>query len=101
MRLQILNMEVYMTLVVSTLFIAALVLATFSMSITVIKAMPRIQQVIENRQGFECAPRVVRIGYSNAIRYRNSTSQRNVVHFKRHIKTGPFAKPVLPFKIAA
>jgi hypothetical protein len=94
-------MEVYMTLIVPTVFIIALMLAMFSMAITVLKAMPRIQQVIQNRHGTERPYRVLRIGCSDVVRHRNSTAQRNIVHFKRRVKTGPFAEPVSPFKLAA
>jgi hypothetical protein len=55
-------MENIMTLIASTLFIAALLLSVYTMLMTAAQARPRIEQVIAERNVVAAQPRVIRLG---------------------------------------
>jgi hypothetical protein len=55
-------MENVMTLIASTLFIAALLLSSYTMLMTAAQARPRIEQVIAERNTVGAQPRVIRLG---------------------------------------
>jgi hypothetical protein len=60
-------MESVMTVIASTLFIAALMLSFYSMTATMAKAMPRIKQVIADRNDMVTQPRMIRFGEVRGI----------------------------------
>lgn len=51
-----------MTLIASTLFIAALLLSVYTMLMTVARALPRIEQVLAERNAVVAQPRMIRLG---------------------------------------
>jgi hypothetical protein len=55
-------MENVMTLIASTLFIAALLLSVYTMFMTLAQARPRIEQVIAEKHAVIAQPRVIRLG---------------------------------------
>jgi plasmid stabilization system protein ParE len=61
-------MEIVMTVIVSTLFIAASMLSFYTIAATVARAMPRIEQVIAERNDVLAQPpRMIRFGEVRGI----------------------------------
>ncbi len=88
-----------MTLFVSVLFGAALLLAVFSMSVTIMKAMPRIEQVISERNLHDRPQRIIKVGPVNTTVYR--APLHNIVQLKQPVQSSRNLETLFDIKIAA
>ena len=84
-----------MTLIASALFIATLLFSAYAVSTTILKAMPRIEQVIAQRSGIATRSRIIHV---KAVR-STGPQTANVIAFAPRIR--PVSATQNPLPLAA
>jgi hypothetical protein len=92
-------MENIMTLIASTLFIAALLLSVYTMLMTAAQARPRIEQVVAQRNTVTLQPRVIRLGEVRRTSFIRP--QAVIVPFTPRAVHRSYTGVVEPIKLAA
>jgi hypothetical protein len=96
-------MENIMTLIASTLFIAALLLSVYTMLMTAAQARPRIEQVIAERNAVGAQLRVIRLGEvrRTGVMYPQAIIVPFAPRASRHSNTQDYVRATETLKLAA